>query len=142
MDVLDFAFDRDHFKTMAIIKMDMHGGADYVLIMMLSIRQLTNLLRNLHNNYHIILITATHDVNFVPEVAERIYVLDKGHVIAEGLLRQIFSNPKLMSEANLEPPIVTRLFNALAEENNVQIESIPLTVGEALHELRRCCRFS
>jgi hypothetical protein len=39
LDVLDFAFDRDHFKTMAIIKMDMHGGTDYVLIMMLSIRQ-------------------------------------------------------------------------------------------------------
>ncbi len=104
--------------------------------------ELTNLLRYLHNNYHISLITATHDVNFVPEVAERIYVLNKGHAIAEGLLRQIFSNPKLMSEANLEPPIVTRLFNALAEENDVQIESIPLTVEEALHELRRRYRFS
>jgi len=99
--------------------------------------ELTNLLRNLHNNYHITLITATHDVNFVPEVAERICVLNKGHVIAEGLPRQIFSSPKLMSEANLEPPIVARLFNALAEENDVQIGSIPLTVEEALHELRR-----
>jgi hypothetical protein len=39
LDFFDFAFDRDHFKTMAIIKMDMHGGTDYVLIMMLSIRQ-------------------------------------------------------------------------------------------------------
>ena len=103
--------------------------------------ELTNLLHNLHNSHHITLITATHDVNFVPEVAERVHVLNNGHVIAEGLLRQIFSDSKLMSEANLEPPIVTRLFNVLAEENNIQIGSLPLTIEEAINELRRCYRY-
>jgi len=103
--------------------------------------ELANLLRNLHNSYHITLITATHDVNFVPEVAERAYVLNNGHVVAEGLLRHIFSNSRLMREANLEPPIVTRLFNALAEEKDIQIGSLPLTIEEALDQLRRCYRY-
>ena len=104
--------------------------------------ELTNLLRNLHNSYHITLITATHDVNFVPEVAERLCILNKGHVISDGSPREIFSNSKLLSEANLEPPIVTRLFNALAQEKGNQIETLPLTVEEAIHELNRCHRFS
>ncbi len=99
--------------------------------------ELTNLLRNLHSSYHITLITATHDVNFVPEIAERLCILNKGHAIAEGLPGQIFSNSKMMGEASLEPPIVTRLFKALAEENGNQIEFLPLTVEEALHELNR-----
>jgi cobalt/nickel transport system ATP-binding protein len=103
--------------------------------------ELTNLLSNLRNNYNdTTLVTATHDVNFIPEFAERVYVLNKGHVIAEGSLRQIFSNSRLMSEANLEPPIITRLFNTLSEERDFQIKSLPLTVEEALHELDRYCR--
>lgn len=99
--------------------------------------ELANLLRNLHKNNGITLITASHDVNFLPAVADRAYVLNKGRVISEGSLRQVFSDLRVMSEASLEPPTIARLFSILAEKRNMRAQGPPLTVEEALSELER-----
>lgn len=100
-------------------------------------RDLINLLRSLHSGRDITLITATHDVNFLPAVADKMCVLNKGRIIAEGKLREIFLNSKIMDEANLELPIVTQLFRFLADKKGMTIEPLPLTVEEALSELSR-----
>lgn len=100
-------------------------------------RDLINLLRSLHSGRDITLITATHDVNFLPAVADKMCVLNKGRIIAEGKLREIFLNSKIMDEANLELPIVTQLFHLLADKKGMTIEPLPLTVEEALSELSR-----
>lgn len=99
--------------------------------------ELANLLGSLHNRREMTLITASHDVNFLPEVADRAYILDKGHVTSEGSLREVFSSSRLMSEANLEPPTITRLFSILAEKKKVRTQRLPLTVEEALSVLER-----
>ena len=100
--------------------------------------ELIELLDNLHKTQGVTLIVATHDVNFVPMLIDRVYVLNKGHVIAEGSVRAIFSNFKLMKEANLEPPVIALPFSLLNEQNGIDCtESLPLTIEEALHEIRR-----
>jgi len=100
--------------------------------------ELIELLNNLHKTQGITLIVATHDVNFVPMLMDRVYVLNKGHVIAEGSVRAIFSNFKLMKEANLEPPVIARPFSLLNEQDGTDFtESLPFTIEEALHEIRR-----
>jgi cobalt/nickel transport system ATP-binding protein len=98
---------------------------------------LINLLRSLHSIHDTTLITATHDVNFLPSVADKVCVLNKGRVIAEGKLREILLNTKTMEEASLELPIVTQLFHFLADNKGMAIEPLPLTVEEALSELSR-----
>jgi cobalt/nickel transport system ATP-binding protein len=101
--------------------------------------ELANLLRNLHNRGEMTLVTASHDVNFLPEVADRAYVLNKGHVASEGTLREIFSSPGLMGEASLEAPAIARLFSSLSDARG---PLLPLTVEEALSELERdACNF-
>jgi cobalt/nickel transport system ATP-binding protein len=99
--------------------------------------ELANLLCSLHNRREMTLITASHDVNFLPEIADRAYILNKGHVTSEGPLWEVFSNSRLMSEANLEPPTIARLFSILAEKKNVRTRPLPLTVEEALSVLER-----
>jgi cobalt/nickel transport system ATP-binding protein len=98
---------------------------------------LVGVINSLRRNRDMTLITATHDVNFLPEVADRVYVLSKGHIISEGPLREVFSNPKIMNQVNLEPPIITRLFHLLAERSSLVAESTPLTFEEALYEIDR-----
>ena len=98
---------------------------------------LVGVINSLRRNRDMTLITATHDVNFLPEVADRVYVLSKGHIISEGPLREVFSNPKIMNQVNLEPPIITRLFHLLAEQSSLVAESTPLTFEEALYEIDR-----
>lgn len=105
--------------------------------------ELAKLVDNLYKEQKITLITATHDVNFVPMVADRVYVLNKGRIIAEGSVRETFSNFKIMTEANLEPPIVTSLFSLLSEQSDTElIEPLPLTLEEALYRIKRLMKTS
>ncbi|MBS7643431.1 ATP-binding cassette domain-containing protein [Candidatus Bathyarchaeota archaeon] len=100
--------------------------------------ELIELLDNLHRTQEITLIVATHDVNFVPMIMDRVYVLNSGRIIAEGSVRAVFSNVKLMKEANLEPPAIAQLFSLLSEQDGLEFtESLPFTIKDALHELHR-----
>jgi len=102
-------------------------------------KELISLLQSLRSDRDMTFVTATHDVNFLPEAADRVHVLNKGRMIAEGPLREIFSSSKIMDEANLEPPIITQLFKLFAEKNGISIESLPFNFEEAVSELSRCC---
>lgn len=100
--------------------------------------ELMKLIERLHKKSKITLIIASHDVNFVPMVADRVYVLNKGKIVAEGPIRDVFSDFKIMKEANLEPPIIMQLFNLLNDLTQVKITLLPLTIEEALSEIK--CR--
>jgi cobalt/nickel transport system ATP-binding protein len=100
--------------------------------------ELIELLNNLYRTQGITLVVATHDVNFVPLVMDRVYILNSGRVIAEGSVRAVFSNVKLMKEANLEPPVIAQLFSLLSEQDGIGFtEFLPFTVEDALQEIRR-----
>jgi len=98
--------------------------------------ELAKLANSLYEEQKITLITATHDVDFVPKIADRIYVLNKGRIVAEGPVREVFSNFEIMAEANLEPPAVTCLFSLLKGRTDL-IKPLPLTIEEALHKIKR-----
>ncbi|MHA1730661.1 MAG: energy-coupling factor ABC transporter ATP-binding protein [Promethearchaeota archaeon] len=79
------------------------------------------------------IVTATHDVNAIPDIADRIYVLD-GTVVAEGSTREIFSNPRLLKDANLEIPEILKLFQVLTAFG-YNCEDLPLSIDEAIAQL-------
>ena len=47
--------------------------------------------------YGISILLIEHDMSFVMNICERLYVLDYGQVIAEGLPEEIRSNPKVIA---------------------------------------------
>lgn len=100
--------------------------------------ELVKIINNLHKSQKITLVVATHDVDFIPLIADRAYILNK-QVIAEGSLEDLLSNPDMMKEAGLEPPNVTRLFELLNQSMGFDaIKPLPLTVEQALHEIKQC----
>jgi len=96
--------------------------------------ELIKLITNLHKYQKTTLIIATHDVNIVPLVSERVYVLNKGRIVAEGPVREVFSNPRVLEEARLELPILTQLFQRLSSLG-FEANPLPLTVDEALEKI-------
>ena len=56
-----------------------------------------------------------------------------GEIIGEGTPKEIFSNEDLIEKANLKLPIISELFKALNDENQINIENndYPLTISEA-----------
>ncbi len=93
---------------------------------------IVNLLESMHKEGKTI-VTATHDINVVPLIADRIIVLNKT-VIGEGSIEEVFSNVDLMKKANLHPPVITELFVKLKEYGISEPSTkIPLTVNEAIN---------
>lgn len=92
---------------------------------------IVNLINSMHKEGKTI-ITATHDIDTVPLVADKIIVLNKT-VIGEGTVEEVFSNIELMKKANLHPPVITELFIKLRELSVLETSlRIPLTVNEAV----------
>ena len=78
-------------------------------------------------------IIATHDVNALPELADRIYVLNQ-EIIAEGSPREIFSDWQLLKRNNLEAPDVFKLFKVLSCFG-YNCNELPLSLDESVNEL-------
>lgn len=60
-----------------------------------------------------LVITITHDMDFVGECFERVIVLNKGKLLLDGPAKEVFSQEDVLSAAYLEPPYVTQLCHQL-----------------------------
>ncbi len=76
--------------------------------------ELRELLGRLHSEQGVTLVVATHDVNVVTELADRVYVLvGGGEIVAQGPPAEIFRDPGLLRRSNIEPPVLAELFARL-----------------------------
>jgi cobalt/nickel transport system ATP-binding protein len=71
-----------------------------------------NLINELNRDYGITTIVATHDVNAVSQLADRVFVLNKS-IVAGGTPHEIFSDNTMLKENNLEAPEVYKVFKLL-----------------------------
>ncbi|WP_135606045.1 energy-coupling factor ABC transporter ATP-binding protein [Methanococcoides sp. NM1] len=78
---------------------------------------------------------AMHDVNALPDLADRVYVLNKG-IIAEGSPMEIFSDWDLLKDNNLEAPDIFKFFKVLGCFG-YNCEDLPLSLDEAVEVLTR-----
>jgi cobalt/nickel transport system ATP-binding protein len=99
--------------------------------------QMIELLVQLNRRRKVTLIIATHCVDVLPVLADRIYVLARGQVWQEGPPHEIFADPSRVAEAGLRVPLVAQLFHQLHSDNKIPDETIPLTVAEAREQLLR-----
>lgn len=84
------------------------------------------------------IITATHDVNLVPLLADRVLLLNKS-IVAEGAVHQIMSRRDLMDDLGLEMPILADVFKTLQEES-LYSGAIPFKKDEAIGAIREMLR--
>ena len=97
--------------------------------------ELIGIIKELNEREGITIVIATHDVNAIPALADRVYVLNK-RIIAEGTLQKIFSDFELLTENNLEVPEVFKLFEVL-RCFGYNCEELPLSIDEAIEHLTR-----
>ncbi len=92
-------------------------------------REFVELLKKLKEDGKTIVI-ATHEMDILPEVVERMIVLN-GEIAREGSIGEVMLDEKLLERANLDVPVVTRLFKLLKNSDD-----IPLTVEEAIGRIK------
>ncbi len=69
------------------------------------VRDLIGFLNELPEKYGMTILFSTHLVELVPEIADYVYVMDKGSIVAEGNVSEIFQNEELLTRIGLDVPV-------------------------------------
>ncbi|MFQ6118866.1 MAG: ATP-binding cassette domain-containing protein [Methanosarcinales archaeon] len=99
------------------------------------IEKIIELINNLNKKYGITIILSTHEVDIVPEFADRVCVMAQGKIICERTPKRVFVNQKALRDLHLRLPKVTHLLSQL-QEHGVPV-GLELTVDGAREELLR-----
>lgn len=95
--------------------------------------RLIRLINQMNRYLGITTIIATHEVDIVPLLADRVCIMSSGKIIGDGTPQEIFSTDDLIKKTHLRLPIVARLMEMLQEEG-VPID-VKFTIEEARDEL-------
>ena len=99
------------------------------------VSDIIGIIKDLNRNRGITVIMATHNVNLVPELAHEVYVMHKGHVLANGTPARIFQDEELLVKANLDLPDVAKLVVKLKKEGYDL--DFALSMNEAYRTLKK-----
>lgn len=97
-------------------------------------RDLIKIIRKLKAEGKTIIIS-THDLSAIPELVDRVYVLNKT-IIAEGTPRDIFLNTALLAAENLDIPDISIIFNLLSCFG-YDPTNLPLSIDDAVEHLTK-----
>ncbi|MGE4282413.1 MAG: energy-coupling factor ABC transporter ATP-binding protein [Clostridia bacterium] len=96
-------------------------------------KEMIALINDLNKNKGVTTIITTHDINIVPHIADTIYILNRGSIVSRGTSEEIFRQAELLEDANLEPPILTQLFNNL-KKKGIEV-NVPIDIDQAEKEI-------
>ncbi len=97
--------------------------------------RLIRLINEMNRYLGITTITATHEVDIVPLLADRVCIMSSGKIIGDGTPREIFSTDEMIKRTHLRLPIVAQLIEMLQNEGvNVDVK---FTLEEARDEILR-----
>jgi cobalt/nickel transport system ATP-binding protein len=97
--------------------------------------RLIRLINDMNRYMGITTIIATHEVDIVPLLADRVCIMSSGKIIGDGTPAEIFSTDEMIRKTHLRLPIVAQLMEMLQEEG-VPV-NIKFTLEEARDELLR-----
>ena len=95
------------------------------------IKDLIAVVDTLAERYGMTVIFSTHEVSLVPEVADQLYVMHKGKIVAQGTVNEVFCDPDLLTSVRLDVPVIPKLIRSLKDEG------IPLSMAYSLDEAKQ-----
>jgi cobalt/nickel transport system ATP-binding protein len=87
------------------------------------VHDLVTFINSLSKKYGMTVIFSTHDVGLVAEVADYIYVMNKGKFVAQGTIEEIFVQPEMLRSVRLDVPVLPKLIRSL----NAQGVPVPMS---------------
>jgi cobalt/nickel transport system ATP-binding protein len=96
-----------------------------------------HLLVSLRDELDFSVVISTHDMDLVARIADRLYILKKGSIIAEGAPRDIFYDNALLEEARLKPPEPVLFYQSIVKEGILESGLRPIRRDEISSLLKR-----
>jgi energy-coupling factor transport system ATP-binding protein len=88
----------------------------------------------LHKKYGITVVLVSHSMEDIARLVDRLIVLSKGKIILEGTPREVFQHRRILEEAGLGIPQITKMMQLLKEKGK-KVRTDVLLVEEAEKEI-------
>ena len=97
--------------------------------------EIMTMVKKLKDEFNMTIVLISHNMNYVLEYADKIFVLKNGKINFEGTVEELFADEKLLKENSLEQPELLKLYNKL-QENNIKLDVFPRKYEDLIDALK------
>ena len=93
------------------------------------------MVKRLKEEFDMTIVLVTHNMDYVLEYADKVFVLKNGEISFEGKIEDLFLNEQVLKENSLELPEVLKFYKKL-EANNIVLDVFPRKYEELINALK------
>ena len=93
------------------------------------------MVKRLKEEFDMTIVLVTHNMDYVLEYADKVFVLKNGEISFEGKVEDLFLNEQVLKENSLELPEVLKFYKKL-EANNIVLDVFPRKDEELINALK------
>ena len=93
------------------------------------------MVKKLKEEFDMTIVLVTHNMDYVLEYADKVFVLKNGEISFEGKVEDLFLNEQVLKENSLELPEVLKFYRKL-EANNIVLDVFPRKYEELINALK------
>lgn len=93
------------------------------------------MVKKLKDELNMTIVLISHNMNYVLEYADKVFVLKNGKINFEGTVEELFADEKLLKENSLEQPELLKFYNKL-QENNIKLDVFPRKYEDLIDALK------
>ena len=93
------------------------------------------MVKRLREEFDMTIVLVTHNMDYVLEYADKVFVLKNGEISFEGKVEELFLNEQVLKENSLELPEVLKFYKKL-EANNIVLDVFPRKYEELINALK------
>ena len=97
--------------------------------------EIMTMVKKLKDELNMTIILISHNMNYVLEYADKVFVLKNGRINFEGTVEELFEDKQLLKENSLEQPELLKFYNKL-QENNIKLDVFPRKYEDLIGALK------
>ena len=97
--------------------------------------EIMTMVKKLKDELNMTIVLISHNMNYVLEYADKVFVLKNGKINFEGTVEELFADETLLKENSLEQPELLKFYNKL-QENNIKLNVFPRKYEDLIDALK------
>ena len=97
--------------------------------------EIMTMVKRLKDEFNMTIVLVTHNMDYVLEYADKVFVLKNGQVSFEEEVEELFSNEEILKDNSLELPELLKFYNKL-QENNIILDVFPRKYEDLVNALK------
>ena len=96
--------------------------------------EIMTMVKKLKDELNMTIVLISHNMNYVLEYADKVFVLKNGKINFKGTVEELFADEKLLKENSLEQPELLKFYNKLPRKYEDLIDALKNKIGSSINE--------